>query len=401
MKAFFFFAALQFLLGTVAAQSPAEGLHKTLAEIHRRSPFPGFALAVVRPDTVLFAEGYGWADRQAKKPYTVETVQPVGSVSKTVVGLALMMAVELGYFSLETPVNEVLPFRVVNPCAPDEPIRVKHLATHTSSLLDNDTAYLQAYVPAAKPGVELAAFLQSYYTPGGQWYSATNFGVHKPGAAYAYSNVASALAALLVETKSGMPFHQFTRQRIFMPLQMSSTGWFDEEVPAERLATLYQIGPPDALLDSRLLNADKTYRRYSCVTYPDGSLRTSVADLSRYLQTMMRGYFTGIASVLDSASFGQLFAPRFAPDSPPLQADPKEPNRGLFWAYSRKGDIRHTGSDPGVFAVVSFNPANRTGRVFLMNCALDGEDNEKAVESFQKMMAAVEKFEQQTAARQN
>ena len=58
------------------------------------SKLPGFAVAVVKDDAVIFSGAYGFADKAKKTPYTLQTIQPIGSVSKTFIALALMQAIE-------------------------------------------------------------------------------------------------------------------------------------------------------------------------------------------------------------------------------------------------------------------------------------------------------------------
>jgi CubicO group peptidase (beta-lactamase class C family) len=55
---------------------------------------------------------------------TSHIVQNIGSFSKTFIAVALMTAIELGYFTLETDINTILPFLVVNPNVPQQPIRL-------------------------------------------------------------------------------------------------------------------------------------------------------------------------------------------------------------------------------------------------------------------------------------
>jgi CubicO group peptidase (beta-lactamase class C family) len=78
-----------------SAQSADKSLDKNLSKIYKESNFPGFAIAIIKDDSILFSKGYGFADIKLKVPYTIETIQPVASVSKTFVALALMKCVEL------------------------------------------------------------------------------------------------------------------------------------------------------------------------------------------------------------------------------------------------------------------------------------------------------------------
>lgn len=381
-----------FLCCTVA-QNNNQTLNKSLQNIYSKSNFPGFAIAIIKPDTVLFSKGYGYADRKTKTPYTPATIQPVGSVSKTFIALALMKAIELGYFTLATNINDVLPFKIINPNFPNGVITIKHLATHTSSLIDNDSIYVNTYESGKKPSIQLGDFLKSYYTKEGKLYAALNFDNKTIGTNYAYSNIAAALTAYIIEVKAKMPFDVFTRKYIFDPLQMTGSDWFYNDNNAKQYATLYEINTPEVPQLTKLINTDNSLKDYCCITYPDGSLKTSVNDLSKYLQAMIKGY-AGANTLLADSFYKKMFAKQFTATDMPTNMDKNEINRAIFWSYTKKDQLRHTGSDAGVFAFISFDPATKVGRVMTMNAALEGGDNEKAVKSFYKILEALNKYEE-------
>jgi CubicO group peptidase (beta-lactamase class C family) len=376
----------------VVAQNNNQTLDKSLQNIYKKSNFPGFAIAIIKPDTVLFSKGYGYADRKTKTPYTPATIQPVGSVSKTFIALALMKAIELGYFTLATDINNLLPFKISNPNFPNGVITIQHLATHTSSLIDNDSVYVSTYELGRKPTVQLGNFLKSYYAADGKLYSSLNFDSKAIGSNYAYSNIAAALTAYIIEVKANMPFDVFTRKYIFEPLQMTSSDWFYNDNNAKQYATLYEINTPEVPQLTKLINTDNSLKDYCCITYPDGSLKTSVNDLTKYLQVMMKGY-AGANTLLADSLYKKMFAKQFTATDMPANMDKNEPNRAIFWSYTKKDQLRHTGSDAGVFAFISFDPKTNIGRVMTMNAALDGGDNEKAVKSFYKILEALNKYE--------
>jgi len=378
-----------------SAQSSDKVLDRSLTKIYKESNFPGFAISIIRGDSALFSKSYGFADKAKKLPYTLETIQPVASVSKTFIALALMKSIELGYFNLETNINDILPFRIHNPYFPNDIITIKHLALHTSALIDNETIYYgEAYQLSTRPTIELGIFLKDYYTKEGRFYSQKNFDSTNVGKNYAYSNIASALLAYIIEVKAKIPFAAFTAEYIFQPLKMTHSGWFYDEQYANSYATLYQVNQPESPLEEKMLNNDQSLKVYSCVTYPDGSLKTSAYDLTLFLKAMMKGYFTNDSIIIGNRSFKTLFEKQFTDNNMPTNMDKKEPNRAIFWAYTRKGDIRHTGSDPGVFAFISFNPVTKIGRVMTLNASLDGGDNQKTVGYFLKVIAALEEFEE-------
>ena len=374
------------------AQKTVQGLNDFLKLVQAGSKLPGFAVAVIKEDAIIFSGGYGFADKAKKNPYTVQTIQPVGSVSKTFIGLALMQAIEKKYFTLETPINEVLPFKVINPWFPNAVIKIKDLATHVSGLIDNNDMYEKAYSVGKKPAIELKDFLKAYFNEGGIYYSKLNFGNSEPGKKYSYSNVASALAAYIIEIKANTSFEKFTAAGIFTALKMADTHWFYDDARSIKYATLYEINRHEEPIYKTLLNNDGSFRVYSCATYPEGSLRTSVADLSKYLIEMMKGY-SGKSTLISKTAFETLFKKHFSPDKIPASIDPREPNRAIFWAYNRKGKIVHTGSDPGVAAFISFDPATRIGRVLLINTELDGLDNIVTIEAFVNLTKGLDNFE--------
>ena len=350
-------------------------LDKALARLQEEAQFPGFAVAIVSAQGVLYQNAFGWANIAKDLPYTVDTIQPIGSVSKTLIGVALLKAIEHGYFTLESPINDLLPFRVTNPHARDKSIKVKHLATHTASIVDQAEHYRQAYVKGVQTDVTLHDFLFAYLHETGRLYGEQNFAKAEPGAAFNYTNIGAALAAYLVEAKTGIAFAEFTQQTILDPLQMNASGWFYDEGKGVH-ATLYD-------------QQHKPYDPYALVTYPEGGLRTSCADLSNYLIAMLQGR-QGKATLLTTASFQTMFTPQFTPAAMPTQLDPKEPNQGIFWSFRRNGKIGHSGGDPGVSAFLAFDPATGIGKLFMANTELESET---LTGQFAQIWSTLEKYE--------
>ncbi|MBP6155168.1 MAG: serine hydrolase, partial [Chitinophagales bacterium] len=103
-------------------------------DVYRDSIFNGFAVSVVNNKKILYKNGFGYADISSNKNYTVKTIQNVASISKTLVGIALLKAQELGKLDIDDPINKYLPFTVYNPYYPNTEITIRQLATHTSSI---------------------------------------------------------------------------------------------------------------------------------------------------------------------------------------------------------------------------------------------------------------------------
>jgi CubicO group peptidase (beta-lactamase class C family) len=372
------------------SQIDSKTLNKNLTEIQNQSNLRGFALVIIKDDTIQFSQGFGYAETVLKTPFTLETILPIGSVSKTFIGFSVMKAIDLGYFAMETDINSILPFKVVNPFQPRNIITINNLVTHTSGLVDNLDFYPNAYNEGKKPNIELKSFLKEYYSPKGKFYAKANFDNAKE-TTYNYSNIASALMAYIIEIKANMSFAEFTKIHIFEPLKMTHSHWFYEDAFANQYATLYQVDKPDYPFPA-IENKDGSLKTYSCATYPDGSLKTSAADLIKYLVEMNKG-LQGKSALLSKASYETLFKKQFDEKTMPLKMDEKEPNRAVFWAFNKKNKIMHTGSDPGLASFISIDPKTNISRILLFNTALDGQDNETTVANFKKIIAEIEKFE--------
>lgn len=320
------FVLITFFAAT--AQIDKKILEQNLTTIQSQSNIPGFALCIIKGDQIEFEKGFGFANRETKTPFTSETILPIASVSKTFIGFSIMKAIDLGFFTLDTNINDVLPFKVVNPYQQNEIITIRHLVTHTSSLIDNKKFRIVAYGLEKVPKISLADFLKNYFTKDGKMYEKSNFSKLKVGATYQYSNIASALAAYIIEVKANMSFANFTKKHIFEPLQMTNSHWFYDDAFANKYATLYQVDKPDYSSDG-LLNSNGSLKTYSCATYPDGSLKTSAADLAKYLIEMLKGY-EGKSTLLSKTSYETLFKKQFNESNMPKSIDPKEPNRAVF-----------------------------------------------------------------------
>ena len=125
-----------------AQENPYEAtriaLEAELDSIQQNGLLNGFSVAIVSEKGSLYEKGFGYADIETKEKYTEHTIQHIASVSKTLIGIALMKAQEEGKLLLDDPIQQYLSFKVVNPRYPADEITIRQLATHTSSIRDSD-----------------------------------------------------------------------------------------------------------------------------------------------------------------------------------------------------------------------------------------------------------------------
>ena len=216
-----------------AESSPASILTSKLDSLYTMGRVNGYGVAIVDSTGILYEKGFGWADKQTGKLYTTQSIQNIGSVSKTLIGIGLLKAQEMGKLKLDDAVNQYLPFEVINPNFPEESITIRQLANHTSSIKDSDQYDQKAYLameilpdsllslveetfnsPDQKVSIEV--FLESLLVPGGDMYSDDCFLKAKPGSKFEYSNIGATLAALVLEGATDTPFDIFTAQNIIV-----------------------------------------------------------------------------------------------------------------------------------------------------------------------------------------
>lgn len=377
-----------------------KALDSELEAIQQKGFFNGFSVAIVNADGKLYSNGFGSSDVASGKPYTSKTIQNIASISKTVVGIAIMKAQELGKLKLDDDVNLYLPFKISNPDFPNVPITIRQLATHTSSIVDTEIYLNHNYflksdqdltgLPlqyddqkfiARSEALTLENYLKAVLTPDGKYYAKDAY-VGKPGEFYNYSNTGTALAAFVVAQAVGMPFGTFTEKYILDPLKMNASGWGFSMVDFTSYSRLY--ADPKTPLPF-----------YELTTYPDGSFVTSSDDMSKFLSELIKGR-NGNGKILSKESYAEYFRPQL--DAVNFkQRNHKNPysesyNVGIFMGFGYTGLIGHTGGDPGVSSLMFIDPKTNIGRYVIVNTNFTNKEGQRA---FYEIIDILEKYQNQ------
>lgn len=383
----------------VKAQKADEILDQTLDSIAKQGVLVGFGVSVFSTDDILYQKGYGYADKENDRPYTINTVQNIGSISKTFIGVSLMKAVDLGLFSIDTPINDILPFEVVHVKHPEKQITIAHLATHTSGVLDTDKAYDMSYVlenpdevvpdiydkNTAKymqsllenKAMALGPFLREYFTSEGSMYKKKNFLKSAPGERYNYSNMGAALAAYCIEVASQKSFPEFTQEHIFDKIDVKNMGWSYDAIDELQHAKTYS--------DNAI-----ALPKYSLNSYPDGGLRTSVLGLTKYAQEMMNCYY-GKGLVLKKELCAEMMRAHLTKEHFGSKQEVKS-NYGYFWEHNRNSIIGHNGGDPGIVTLMYYYEDIKLGAIFFTNSnALDNPNASRLIQESWNAIRAYQK----------
>lgn len=350
--------------------SANSSFNKEMDSLYHVGVYNGFSAAIVDTTGILYNQGFGYADVNNKKKFTENTLINIASISKVFIGVALLKAQEMNLIDLDDPINKYLPFKVINPNFPNELITIRQLATHTSSIVDSniymETGYVNKdditiaenlkekyglyYKNPSKNWMPLAEYLGNLLVKNKAFYNTSTFSKRKPGEVYEYSNIGAALCALVIESASNKPFNEFTKEYIFKPLKMSSTGWFFEDVDSTKYSKLYYD--------------DQELPYYIILSYPDGGLITSSTDLSKFLVDLIKGY-SGNGTILEPNSYKELFKSQLRKTA---FENKENYNVGIFTekelAYNVIG---HSGGDPGTNTLMYFDTETKIGKILILN----------------------------------
>ena len=203
-------------LPLIAQQRDLAALADTVFERWNSTHSPGCAVGIGQDGRVMLARGYGMADLESGIPITAHTIFESGSVAKQFTAAAVVLLALDGKLDLADDVRKYLPEMPRY----DRPITIRHLLTHTSGLREWSNLVAHTGWPRGSRAHTQDDLLDVVFRQ-----RSLNYPV---GDHYSYTNSGYAIAMSLVERVSGRSFREFSRERIFAPLGMTSTQWRDD-----------------------------------------------------------------------------------------------------------------------------------------------------------------------------
>ncbi|WP_194757419.1 serine hydrolase domain-containing protein [Aliidiomarina indica] len=256
----------------------------------------------------------------------------IGSVSKTMLGAVLAHMVRNDLIDIDTPVSELLPNDVSMPVL-DQPMRVRHLLTHTSGL------------PRLPANLTPDDVTDPYadYTPEQLWQAVAEAQLGAPpGEQFGYSNFAYMLLSMLVANRNDTSLEALFQTWLYEPLEMTSASFSGATMPP--------------------LNADATpVSNWNFPTNMEGvgGVRASLRDMEAYVKGHLGEAPEDVYAAL-KLSQNTLETPAGRP-------------LGWGWMQVPVGDttyISHGGGTGGFTTMVTFDPESRRGAVVMANGAL-------------------------------
>ena len=271
-------------------------IHAMVAKHMDLGDITGAVMLVARKGQIAYVDVQGVMDLETKKPMQRDTMFRIASMTKPVIGTAIMMMLEEGKLRLDDPVSRFIPeFKrmlvamesgaggalakppVFSTVPAAREIMIKDLLTHTSGLVSGPMGQSEMAKNPRKPTDTLADYVPRLaaapleFQPGTRW-------LYSPGAAFD-------TLGRIVEVASSMPLDQFLIQRVFGPLRMKDTGFYPSEAQMPRLITAYTKQEKGSLVKNpqQITMSSKVYFSGG------GGLVSTVDDYARFAQMLANG----------------------------------------------------------------------------------------------------------------
>ncbi len=194
-------------------------IDKTVDNFLKKWKINGASIAVTHNEELIYAKGFGYANKENGEDVKPGHLFRIASVSKLITAVAIMKLYEEGTISLDEKVFG--PEGILNTdIFPDykdkrlENIEVQHLLNHTSgwSKRSGDPMFNSLYI-ARKMDINPPAKIDQVveYTISRKLY-------YEPGTRYSYSNLGYAILGRIIEEKTGIPYEDYVMMNVLKPI---------------------------------------------------------------------------------------------------------------------------------------------------------------------------------------
>lgn len=281
----------------------------------------GLTVAITRNDSVIYTAAFGVRNLRTGGPLTPDHFFHWASVSKTVVGTAVMQLAEQGKIDIDAKVTSYLPyFRQRDSFYKD--ITIRQMLNHTSGI--GDVSDYEWDNPQYDSGA-----LERYVKR-----IANDKMLFKPGADMRYSNNAYEVLGDVISKVSGMSFDTYVKKNILDPLGMEHSTFLYPEVPEAMRVTGHrrENGKP-------VVSQHYPFNR---MHGPSSTLNSTVKEMTRYAFVHLnRGVYNG-KRILGDEVYDMWWTNTVN--------IPEKPSMGLSWWLGMRNDVKtvsHSGGDTG------------------------------------------------------
>ena len=179
---------------------------------------------VTKNGKVMCQSARGMANTDESKEMTINTLFPVGSVSKQFCAAAILLLKEQGKLSVDDPITKYFP-----DYTKAQDVTVKELLNMRSGIRNHLEGLLIEYELSEN------ATKEENYQIILDWLKSKEL-MFEPDTRFTYSNGCFLLLSIIVEKVSGQNYSDFIKENIFTPLGMNNSGFYEDLINHPDLA---------------------------------------------------------------------------------------------------------------------------------------------------------------------
>ncbi|MGE7690952.1 serine hydrolase domain-containing protein [Lysinibacillus sp. NPDC097214] len=300
---------------------------------------PGASIAIVHKNDIFYSKSWGVTGESEEK-VTAETPFVVGSISKSLTGLAIMRLVDAGIIQLDDPVQKYMPWFTLKDKQAASQITIKHLLTQTSGI-----STYSGLAISDKESNDLSAIKENVESLSNVKLTAA------PGEKHQYSNANFSILGALIEEVTNQTFSEYMEEQVFSPLGMKNA--------AANSSMAYERGYL-AGYQSWLGHPVKSAVTYDNGGTPYGYITASATDMVQYIRLLSQHKQNNFLS----KNAMNLYISPFV-----LTSKSRYYGLGVRISYpeSKEEMIWHSGSNPDARSEVFYIPETDWGGVILTN----------------------------------
>lgn len=318
-----------------------EQLEPIIEQAMKQANVPGFAIAIVQNQKVVYAAGFGVKNlTNRSEKITPQSLFHMASITKPFVATSIMQLWEEGKVDLDAPLVKYLPYFRMK----DErykTITIRQMLSHVSGM----------------PDVEDYEWDKPQYDDGALERYVRSLGnlslIAAPGTMFRYSNMAYEILGDVIAKVSGESFEDYVKRHILEPLDMKTSTLLVKKADPKLLTSPHVLDEAYEPIVSRVFP-------YNRMHSPSSTLISNVLDMSRWaIANMNRGELDG-RRILKASTYDMMWKP----------AGENWRNIGISWFLGARRENRtvgHSGGDTGFRSNLMMLPGKGIAVVMMSN----------------------------------
>lgn len=312
---------------------------------------PGFAVAVVEKNKIIYAKGFGYRDDEKKLPVTPNTLFAIGSCTKAFTASLIGLLQQDGKLDIDKPAHQY--DNDLNFYSADltNNVTLRDMMSHRTGLPRHDFSWYLFNTTSRDSMLQRIQYQEPTYPLRRQWQ---------------YNNFMYVAQGAIIEKITGKTWEENVKEKILKPLNMINTNFSISDLQKSNDAAIgYGLKKDSAVYRLPYYNIN--------AAGPAGSINSNVTEMSNWLIAWINGGKSNGKEILSAAFIQDAISSQTVVTAAlPTKEHPDTyfATYGFGWMLSSyKGHYRveHGGNIDGFSANTCFFPADSIGIVVLSN----------------------------------